>query len=167
MILAQYIGGAGFLVLIAATQVRRRRLFLAVDFVGLAPVVAHYILLDAFAGAAMSALYMLIDLTVAYQHRSLAVRRAFWVYYLVAGFMIAFTYQGPFDLLALAGTLAAVVARQQPTMRRLLVGIILSCVGWAAYGYFAGSFAQIAFSTTYALASAVGLLRLPDRQTHT
>jgi len=164
---AQLLGGAGYLVLIYATQLRRRRVFLLVDFCGLAPVVAHYILLDAPAGAAMSGLYMLIDLTVAFQHRSLAIRRAFWLYYLVAAAMISFTYHGPADLLAVGGAVAAIIARQQPVMRRLLTWIIISCIGWAIYGYFAGSIAQIAFSTVYAIASGVGILRLDERQTHT
>lgn len=161
--LEQWIGGAGYLVLILATQLRRRRLFLVIDFCGLTPVVLHYVLLDALAGAAMSALYMLVDLTVALARRPRTIRSAYGACYAVAGVTIFMAYEAPTDLLAAAGTIAAVVARQQPAMRRLLAWIVVSCVGWGLYGYFAGSLAQIAFSSVYAVASTLGIVRL-DRQ---
>lgn len=135
------------------------------DFCGLVPVVAHYLLLDAPAGAAMSALYMVIDVTAAFEDRSRRIHRLFMLHYVLAAALVALTYQAPFDLLALFGTLSAIVSRQQKQMRHLLLLIAVSCIGWGLYGVFAGSIGQVVFSTIYALFSVLGIRRIAY-QTH-
>lgn len=173
MIYAQLLGGAGFLLLVLATQIGSRREFLIADFCGLVPVVAHYILLDARAGAAMSALYMVIDVTATIDDRPTLSRRIFLGHYGLAAVLVAVTWRGSADLFALFGTLAAILSRQQERMRPLLLLIVVSCVGWGLYGFLAGSVSQVAFSTVYAAFSllgvrreAVGARREAGRQTH-
>lgn len=165
MTLADLLGGAGFLVLLAATQVESRARFLVVDFCGLAAVVAHYLLLDAPTGAAMSALYMVIDVTAGLRDRSDLARRGFAAHYGIAVLLVAFTWRGPVDLAALFGTLAAVASRQQEAMRPLLLLLVVSTVGWGAYGALVGSVGQVAFSVAYAGLGLLGVWRI-DRQTH-
>ena len=166
MILIQIIGGVGFGVLILATQVRRRRTFLIADFAGLVPVVAHYVMMDAYAGAAMSGLYMLVDLcAVLIADRPVLLRRAFWGFHGLAIALVAVTFAGWIDLLALFGTIAAVASRQQKYMRPLLGLIVVSCVGWGLYGLLVGSVAQVVFSVTYAAFSLLGIFR-QQRPTH-
>ncbi|MFW6192867.1 MAG: YgjV family protein [Gemmatimonadota bacterium] len=162
---AHLIGGAGFVVLLVATQVGSRARFLAVDFCGLGAVVAHYILLDAPTGAAMSALYMAIDVTSGLRDRSELARRGFVAHYGLAVLLVAFTYRGPADLAALFGTLAAVASRQRDEMRPLLLLLVVSSVGWGAYGALVGSVSQVSFSAAYATFSLLGVWRL-ERQTH-
>lgn len=135
------------------------------DLVGLAPVVVHYLMLDAPAGAALSALYMVIDITAVFDERSRHVRRLYPVHYVLAGLLAALTYGAPIDVLALLGTWAAIASRQQKGMRRLLALLVASTLGWGLYGLFAGSVGQVAFSAVYALAGSLGLRRI-THQTH-
>jgi len=128
-------------------------------------VVAHYLILDAPAGAAMSALYMVIDVTAAFSERFRLARRAFFVHYALAALLLGVTYRAATDLLALFGTVAAIASRQQPQMRGLLALIVVSSLGWGLYGFFAGSISQVVFSVAYALFSLLGIWRL-DRRTH-
>lgn len=165
MILAHLLGGAGFLVLLAATQVQSRARFLAVDACGLVAVVAHYLLLDAPTGAAMSALYLVIDGAAALRDRSDLARRGFPVNYGLAVLLVAVTWRGPVGLAALFGTLAAVASRQQEEMRRLLLLLVVSTAGWGAYGALVGSWSQVAFSVAYAAFGLLGVWRI-ERQTH-
>jgi len=113
----------------------------------------------------MSALYMLIDVTAAFDERSRRVRRLYFVHYLLAAVLTGLTYRGAADLLALFGTWAAIASRQQREMRRLLALLVASAVAWGLYGLYAGSFSQVAFSTLYALAGALGIWRIVH-QTH-
>lgn len=155
----------GFLVLLLATQIQSRRGFLIADLLGLGPVVAHYVLLDAVAGAAMSALYIAIDVTAAFDERWPLVKRLFPVHYLLAALVATLTFTGMPDLLVLLATWTAIASRQQRGMRRLLPLLVASSLGWGLYGVFVGSVGQMAFSTAYALAGSVGLWRIV-RRTH-
>ena len=142
-----------------------RARFLAVDACGLGAAVAHYLLLDAPTGAAMSALYLAIDGTAAFRDRSDLVRRGFAAHYGLAALLVAVTWQGPADLAALFGTLAAVASRQQEDMRPLLLLLVVSTAGWGVYGALVGSVGQVAFSVAYATFGLLGVWRI-DRQTH-
>lgn len=157
---AQLVGGAGYLLLLIATQADRTRRFLALDATGLVPVVIHYLMLGAGAGAVMSALYLLVDVVHLLIRGARAAFLALALAYAAALSLLILWFEGPIDLLALAGTVAAIQARREEHMIPLLSWIIVSCVGWGIYGYLAGSYAQLAFSTLYAAASAVGILRL-------
>lgn len=163
---AQLLGGAGYLVLILSTQLGSRRNFLIADICGLIPVILHYLLLGAPAGAALSALYVAIDVTAALLRRSRWARGLFPGFYLLAVAATAAVYAAPRDLLALSGTLAAVLSRRQAEMHRLLGLVLASCVGWGLYGFLAGSIGQAVFSSVYGLFSLVGILRI-RHQTHT
>lgn len=128
-------------------------------------MVAHYLILDAPTGAAMSALYMAIDVTAAFSERSRLARRAFFLHYVLAALLLGVTYRAATDLLALFGTVAAIASRQQPEMRHLLALIVVSSLGWGLYGVFAGSVSQVVFSAVYALFSLLGIWRI-ERRTH-
>ncbi len=72
VLVAQLVGTVGYGLLVLATFARTRTRFLAVDIAGLVPVVAHYAMLDATAGAALSAFYMMSDTVAALAARRLA-----------------------------------------------------------------------------------------------
>jgi hypothetical protein len=166
MIFIQLLGGAGYIILLLATQISTRRGFLIADYCGLIPVATHYALLGAPVGAAMSILYMLIDMTAVFENRAKFIRHLYLVYYILAIILAGITFQQATDLFALFGTLAALISRQQSQMHHLLLMIVVSCVGWGLYGIFAGSVAQVVFSMVYALFSLLGIWRIV-RQTHT
>lgn len=165
MTLAHLLGGTGFLVLLAATQVESRLRFLVVDFCGLGAVGVHYALLDATTGAALSALYMAIDVTAVLADRYDVVRRGFYVHYALAVVLVGATYRSPVDLAALFGTLTAVASRRQSAMRPLLGLLVVSAVGWGVYGAFVGSYSQVVFSVAYACFGLLGIRRI-GRSTH-
>lgn len=146
--------------LVLATQARSRRSFLVADFLGLAPVAAHYVLLSAPAGAAMSALYMVVDIAAAFQDRYRWLRRGYLLLYPAAVVLVALTFDAAFDLLALGGTLAAIAARRRSSMRSLLALIVVSCLGWGLYGVFAQSVSQVVFSGAYAILGLLGITRI-------
>lgn len=162
---AQLLGGAGFLLLLAATQAKTRGRFLVLDVCGLVPVTAHYLLLEAPAGAAMSALYLVIDVSAALEDPPGRARDRLLAQGALAALLIGLTWRTAADLAALAGTLAAVVSRQQAEMDRLLWLVVASTAGWGLYGVLAGSVAQVAFSAAYALAALLGIWRIA-RPTH-
>ncbi len=160
-ILAQWVGGLGFGLLVFSTFARVRLRFLLTDITGLVPVVVHYVMLAAPMGAALSAFYMMSDVVAAFSERR-AARIAYWLFYplaLVFGWLF---WAGPADLLAIAGTVLAVAARHQRSVWRIQALILVSTIGWGTYGFLVGSVVQVAFSTVYgaaALANAVRFFR--------
>jgi len=159
---AQILGGAGFLVLVVAPLTRTRHRFLLLDILGMVPVGVHYVMLKATGGAALCAIYILMDLIAFHLHSSVAMRRIYYGFYPVAAIFTAVAWTGPADLLALAGTLFAVASRQQPGLTLLKFLVFLSAVGWGAYGILAGSVSQTLFSLFYGGAALFAVFRGPD-----
>ena len=156
---AQIVGGAGFLVLVVAPLTRTRRRFLLLDILGMVPVGIHYLMLKATGGAALCAIYILMDLVAFRLHSSVAMRRIYYGFYPVAAMFTAAAWTGPADLFALAGTLFAVASRQQPGLKLLKFLVFLSAVGWGIYGVLAGSVSQTLFSVFYGSAALFAVLR--------
>lgn len=163
--LPHLVGGAGFAILLAATQARSRSGFLAVDLCGLVAVTAHYVLLGAPAGAAMSALYLAIDTAAVLEEWTGLSRRWYVALYALAAALLGLTYEAPADLAALFGTFAAVASRQQRDMCPLLLLLVVSSFGWGLYGWLVGSVSQVVFSAAYATFGLLGVWRI-GRQTH-
>jgi Bacterial inner membrane protein len=158
VLLAQLVGTVGYGLLVLATFARTRTRFLVVDIAGLVPVVVHYAMLDAPAGAALSAFYMASDTVAALAARRLA-RLAFWLFYPLAGLIGWLFWTGPADLLAIGGTLLAITARHQRPLWRIQALIAASSIGWGLFGLMVGSAAQIGFSLVYGAAAAVNAVR--------
>lgn len=157
-LLAQGVGGLGFGLLVFSTFARSRLRFLVADITGLIPVVIHYVMLAAPAGAALSAFYMLSDVVAAFAARRPA-RLAYWLFYplaLVVGWVF---WAGPTDLFAIVGTVLAIAARHQRQVWRIQALIVVSTAGWGTYGLLVGSLVQVAFSTAYGLAALVNAVR--------
>jgi len=125
----QAIGGVGFLLLIAATFARSRRGFFVVDLLGLAPVAIHYALLNAMAGLVFSAFYMGVDVVTWWLGERYRRLTAWALYPLVLLLTWAF-WEGPGDIVATAGTVLAIAARQQREVWRIQAIIAASTCCW-------------------------------------
>jgi len=159
LIWIQLLGGAGFLILAAAPLLRSKRGFLFADIAGVVPVTAHYMLMGAKAGAAMSAMYFVMDVMALMRDRGPWARRAYLLVYLAALGVLWLVWEGPVDLLAGAGALLAVAARQQTSTVRLKLLVFASALAWGAYGVIAGSIPQMLFSAFYAASGLYGAWR--------
>lgn len=162
---AHIIGAVGYGLLIVATFAKTRTRFLLIDIAGLTPTVVHYLMLNAAAGAALSAFYMISDAVAALASRRVA-RAAYWLFYPAAGLIGWFFWSGPADLLAIGGTILAVAARHQRPVWRIQALVLASTIGWGAFGFAAGSYVQVVFSSIYgtaALLNAIRFFRAPTR----
>ncbi len=162
-ILAQWVGGVGFGLLVFSTFARTRLRFLLTDITGLVPVIVHYVMLAAPVGAALSAFYMLSDVAAAFSERR-AARLAYWLFYPLAVVIGWLFWAGPADLLAIVGTVLAVAARHQRSVWRIQALIMVSTVGWGTYGLLVGSLVQVVFSTVYGVAALANAARFFRRQ---
>ncbi|MCP4381425.1 MAG: YgjV family protein [Hyphomicrobiales bacterium] len=155
---AQLVGATGFLLLVLATFARSRFRFLVLDFLGLVPVAAHYVMLAAPAGAALSVFYMCADAVAALPGGSRR-RLIYWVFYPLVAVITWFFWIGVVDLAAAAGTALAIVARHQVRTWRILALIGASTVGWGLYGVLVGSIAQVVFSAVYGSVAVFNAIR--------
>ncbi len=162
-VLAQVVGGVGFGLLVLSTFARARLRFLLIDIAGLVPVIAHYVILAAPVGAALSAFYMLSDVVAAFSERR-AARVAFWLFYPLAVAIGWVFWAGPADLLAIVGTVLAVAARHQRSVWRIQALILVSTIGWGTYGLLVGSVVQVAFSMIYGVAALANAVRFFRQQ---
>jgi hypothetical protein len=166
VLIAQGLGAFGFVLIFLSPFVRRRRVFLLMDISGLAPVALHYALLGAPVGAALSLLYIAMDVVSGLRVRYAVARYAYWLFY-PAGIVITYlTFSSLYGLAALAGTLFAIRSRQHPSFATLKILIFLSAVGWGVYGFYAQSWSQMIFSVAYAGSSLFGATRELRRPTH-
>jgi len=166
-LIAQFVGGFGFVLIFTSPLLRRRRSFLAFDIAGLVQVVIHYVLLGAPVGAALSALYIAMDLVSDLRLRHPAARRGYWLFYPMAAAATILGYRGLSDLSALAGAVLAVASRQQANFAALKFLVFCSAIGWGVYGYYAQSWSQVVFSTAYAGSALFGAAQEYRRlQTH-
>lgn len=155
-LIAQFLGGAGFLLILIAPLVAQRNRFIALDVAGLVPVCIHYVQLGAPVGALLCALYIVMDVVSSQLASRPLARQAYWGFY-PAAVLITFIFYGDArDLAALAGTLFAVASRQQSDFAWLKFLIFLSAFGWGLYGILVGSYSQVIFSTIYAVTSLFG-----------
>jgi hypothetical protein len=165
-ILAQFVGGVGFGLLVLSTFARTRLRFLLVDIAGLVPVIVHYVMLAAPVGAALSAFYMMSDVGAAFAEKR-AARIIYWLFYPLAVAIGWFFWAGPADLLAIVGTVLAVAARHQRSVWRIQALIVVSTIGWGTYGLLVGSVVQVAFSTVYGTAALANAVRFFRQQSAT
>lgn len=165
---ANALGLAGFAILMAAPLARRRRRFVAIDAAGLAPVIAHYLWLNAAAGAAYSALYAVMNIA-ALVCEGRTLRRAAWALAVAAAALIPAFGADLAAVIAAGATIAAFLARTREDHRARNVLVAASAAGWLSYGLLAGSWAQAAFSSVYgavalaAIAPGLGRASGPPR----
>lgn len=155
---AQIVGAVGFGLLVVATFAKTRTRFLLIDIAGLAPTAIHYVMLNAAAGAALTAFYMASDAVAALAGQR-AARAVYWVFYPAAGLVGWIFWAGPSDLLAIGGTILAVAARHQRPVWRIQTLVVASTIGWGAYGFVSGSYVQVIFSSVYGAAALLNAIR--------
>jgi hypothetical protein len=125
----------------------------------MAPVALHYHLLGAPAGMLLSLFYLFADLSVPVARR---IGRMVWLQAalaLAAAGVVALFWQGPADLLPLAGTLMVIGSRGMRRYLRLLALMLVSTLMWGGYGLLVSSYSQVGSSAIYAMTCAVGLVR--------
>lgn len=158
-IIVQLIGLLGYGLLLASTLARRRLVLLGIDAGGGGVLILHWALLGAIAGVTMNALYTAVDVA-GFDPRSRRGRIALIASVPVAVALVMVFWQGPSDLLAGAGLLFAIASRSSPGQIRLRTLAMVGCIPWGLFGVVHGSIPQIAFSSIYAVAMGVSIVRI-------
>ncbi|GEM_PF-3865005 len=153
---ANALGFVGYALFALSPLAGSRGRYLALHGIAMLPIAAHYVLLEAMAGALLSLVYLAADLVGS---RS---ERARWWLLALAGAALAIlipVYESALDLLALAGTFIFLLSRATPDFAKSLIIAGISTIGWGVYGWLEGSYSQVLFSAAYALFCAISLMR--------
>ena len=151
---AQIIGLVGYGMILVSLFSKTQRAVFLLDLAGCVIVAAHFVMLSAYAGAALSLVYAVKDIIGMFPSRRLKLAAGFGMaaLILVAPLILQLSWV---DGLAIAGSLVALAARLSPGLTLTLFLIAFSTIFWGLYGAFVGSLSQVLFSCLY-FAIAVG-----------
>lgn len=158
-IATQAVGFLGYGLLFASTLARRRTRLLLIDATGGLMLILHWGMLGAVAGVTMNALYTLLDVAGLDPHAHRG-RVALIAAVPVSIALVAIFWQGPGDLLPLAGVLMAIASRASQGQIRLRTPALVGSIFWGAFGLLEGSTPQVVFSVTYMIAMGVSIWRI-------
>jgi hypothetical protein len=166
LLAAQLLGAVGFIVMLIAARRRNRTALLALDAFGVALVSLHWVLLQEWAAAWLNSLYVAINVGAVAFVSERGSHRAYLALYPMAAAVVLVSFHGATDVLALAGTILAVLAKQTADLARLRALIIVSGLCWGLYGMLASSIPQVVFSAVFVATHAYELLRLRRHTGH-
>lgn len=158
-IATQAVGFLGYGLLLASTFARRRTGLLLIDAGGGFVLVIHWGMLGAIAGVTMNGLYTLLDLA-GLDPGARRGRVALIAAIPMSIALVAIFWQGPTDLLALAGVLMAIASRASHGQIRLRALALVGSIPWGVFGLLEGSAPQVTFSIVYAIAMGVSIWRI-------
>lgn len=148
------LGLLGFAFILVSTRMKTRPSFLVTDMTGNIIAGIHYVFLGGAGGVLFCWAYALFDLAALKLGKAgLPVLGA-----LLGGACVILLFFNPgwADLIAVIGSVVAVLSRLQTDMRLILLLAAASSLFWATYGVMMASWPQIGFSLTYIALSVFG-----------
>ena len=121
----------------------------------------HYFLLGAFAGALLVGVNGLLTVLFLFKHKKNWLSSSWILFLAICGLSIStfFTWQGYYDLFALCGVVAIVVAKWQDQPKKIKLISIIAGGFWILYDIFVGSWGGIFTESIITISIIISLVR--------
>lgn len=159
-IIGQAIGIIAFIIAFIAYQAKTSKKLLVVQTVALVCFCAHYLLIGAITAFAMNTVGIIRNIMYYYNDKKIFSYK-WWPYVMsvIMAVIGAFTWQGWYSLLLIAGLSVNTVCMSLPTSQGIRKSLLFTCPPVLIYNVFVRSYGGVINETLTIISAVIGIVR--------